>query len=70
MVRSKRLAGTAVLLIGLGLGAASCADDGGYVAYGAYPYYGFYGPSVGIFYGGYWGGGFGHRGFGRGGFRR
>jgi len=35
-----------------------------------YPYYGYYGPSVGIFYGGYWGGGFGHRGFGRGGFRR
>ena len=34
-----------------------------------YPYYGFYGPSIG-FYGGYWGGGFGHRGFGRGGFRR
>jgi hypothetical protein len=30
-----------------------------------YPYYGFYGPSVGFF----WGGGFGHRGFGRG-FRR
>ena len=42
MMRSKRLAGTAVLLIGLGLGAASCADDGGYVAYGAYPYDGFY----------------------------
>ena len=35
-----------------------------------YPYYGFYGPSVGIFYGGYWGGGFGHHGFGHGGFRR
>ena len=35
-----------------------------------YPYYGFYGPSVGFYYGGYWGGGFGHRGFGRGGFRR
>jgi hypothetical protein len=36
-----------------------------------YPYYGYYGPSVGIFYGGYWGGGFGHRGFGHhGGFRR
>ena len=35
-----------------------------------YPYYGYYGPSVGFFYGGYWGGGFGHRGFGRGGFRR
>jgi hypothetical protein len=33
-----------------------------------YPYYGYYGPSVGIFYGGYWGGGFGHRGFGHGGF--
>jgi hypothetical protein len=31
-----------------------------------YPYYGFYGPSVGIFYGGYWGGGFGHHGFGHG----
>ncbi len=31
-----------------------------------YPYYGYYGPSVGFF----WGGGFGHRGFGRGGFRR
>jgi hypothetical protein len=26
MVRSKRLAGTAVLLIGLGLGLAACAD--------------------------------------------
>jgi len=35
-----------------------------------YPYYGFYGPSIGFYYGGYWGGGFGHRGFGRGGFRR
>jgi hypothetical protein len=35
-----------------------------------YPYHGFYGPSVGFYYGGYWGGGFGHRGFGRGGFRR
>jgi len=35
-----------------------------------YPYYGYYGPSVGIFYGGYWGGGFGHRGFGHGGFHR
>jgi hypothetical protein len=35
-----------------------------------YPYYGFYGPSVGFYYGGYWGGGFGHRGFARGGFRR
>jgi hypothetical protein len=35
-----------------------------------YPYYGFYGPSIGFYYGGYWGGGFGHRGFARGGFRR
>ncbi len=35
-----------------------------------YPYYGFYGPSIGFYYGGYWGGGFGHRGFGRGGFGR
>jgi hypothetical protein len=35
-----------------------------------YPYYGFYGPSVGFYYGGYWGGGWGHHGFGRGGFRR
>ena len=35
-----------------------------------YPYYGFYGPSIGFYYGGYWGGGFGHRGFGHGGFRR
>jgi hypothetical protein len=35
-----------------------------------YPYYGFYGPSIGFYYGGYWGGGFGHHGFGRGGFRR
>ena len=38
--------------------------------WGCGPYYGYYGPSVGIFYGGYWGGGFGHRGFGHGGFRR
>ena len=38
--------------------------------WGCGPYYPYYGPSVGIFYGGYWGGGFGHRGFGRGGFRR
>jgi hypothetical protein len=35
-----------------------------------YPYYGFYGPSVGFYYGGFWGGGWGHHGFGRGGFRR
>jgi hypothetical protein len=35
-----------------------------------YPYYGFYGPSIGFYYGGYWGGGYGHHGFGRGGFRR
>jgi hypothetical protein len=38
--------------------------------WGCGPYYPYYGPSVGIFYGGYWGGGFGHRGFGHGGFRR
>ncbi len=30
------------------------------------PYYGYYGPSIGF----YWGGGFGHRGYGRYGFRR
>ena len=35
---------------------------------GPYPYYGFYGPSVGLYYGGFWGGGWGHHGFGHGGF--
>ena len=82
MMRSKRLAGTAVLLIGLSLGVASCADDGGYAAYGAYPYYGFYGGDFdhrhdfrfhehGRFHHGGYGhdrGGFPHHGF-HGGFR-
>ena len=48
--------------------AAGCSPYWGCGPY--YPYYGFYGPSIGFYYGGYWGGGFGHRGFGRGGFRR
>ena len=54
MMRSKRLAGTAVLLAGLGLGLAACAGDGGYgdhsyLAYGAYPDDGYYDDA---FYGG------------------
>jgi hypothetical protein len=42
------------------------AGCGAYWGCGPYynPYYGFYGPSIGF----YWGGGFGHHGWGRGGF--
>jgi hypothetical protein len=38
MVRSKRLAGIATLLIGLGLGLAACAGGDANLAYGSYPY--------------------------------
>jgi hypothetical protein len=58
MTRSKRLAGPAVLLAGLCLGLAACADGGygndGYLAYGAYPDDGFYDD-------GFHGGDFDHR---------
>jgi hypothetical protein len=49
---------------------AGCSPYWGCGPYYPYYGYGFYGPSVGIFYGGYWGGGFGHHGFGHGGFHR
>jgi hypothetical protein len=38
MMRSKRSAGTAVLLIGLGFSLAACAGGGGDLAYAPYPY--------------------------------
>jgi hypothetical protein len=79
-MRATKLAGTAVLLIGLGLGLASCADAGGdgYLANSAYPYDDGYYLDGAWVYGGDWGGnwhhwndrrwgdhgGFGHRSIG------